>query len=301
MLKKEVKIKYFDKEFCPMVPPVISGTEYIDNIEPDKYPLYVAPYIDGVDLVVRHGVVFETTTGKIVRSMYFNTNFAAVIELSRKFHYTIHTTLKSDRYSNDKLLEEIIAYPMLVGDDVKMYITDVVMDIYYNKMNLLSRIGNLNIMNNFIRSNKVEIVIPQIALGKKDVYLYIDGYALSNKHFVGVTLYKDKGEYKQGFVDLDQTDVVSIDLTSKYTYRIVEFESGYEEIGGNRVPVAHTVIAQNPSGTGVVKLSLEKYPVVIRRHMYLNQLNFRFREVIFSALDIPSFKLPSYRTLIKIK
>ena len=296
MLNNE-KIKYFDKEFCPMVVPVLEGIYHLENIENDLFPIYAAPYVDGVDIVIRHGLVCFNETGEVIRNMYFNQRFYDLIEVSRKFRYTIHCKVKSRTIKNEVVKEQL---NHSLPNDLKLYVTDVVMDPYFNKMQLLSRVGNMTIISSYVKNRYVEILKPMEVLNKKELLSVSEIYVVSNTQYSGVTLFKDKGEYQQGFVEAHEANVVSISFKQKLTYRIISMDVASEHYHGNPVKVA-TKLWLHSSGSDLVPIDLrEQYPLVLRHQIYNNLYNYMSREVIFEAMILPNFKSPKFRTLIEI-
>lgn len=300
-MSNNVKIKHFDKDFCPMVVPVLEGIEHIEHMNKSSFPVHVAPYVDGVHLIFRHGIVHFRDNGVIIRNVFLNECFRSLLNISAKMHFTIHCTLKSSTMDNESIISALGNMTGMLPNDLHGYITDMVFDIFAGKMRAIARVANLSLISRYVTDKHIDILKPVEVNSLKELHQLAEAYSSVNRHYAGITLFKATEVYQQGFVKVEEASVVSITFKKKFSYHIVGMDTETITYRGAQIEVA-TALILHSSGNDVVKLDITgTYNAMFRSLLALNKLNYMSREVVFEGVELPSYTSPKYRTLIEIK
>jgi len=214
-----MQIKYFRSNLVPMEIPVFEGVETLNTIGDSAYPLFARPHIDGVHAMIRHGHFHFLKGDTHFSNLSVKSKFASLLDFARVNHYSMHCTFKSDMVDDEVLTDMLSRFDVITPEedaltnevggnmftcsdvlpgDLKIYITDVVIDAYAEKMNIDSRTANLWFINKEMASECIEVLVPEYCVDNDHLDIKLEDLRRQRSLHDGVVLYSDGSIYTPG-------------------------------------------------------------------------------------------------------
>lgn len=289
----------FVGNFNPMRTPVLNGITHLDNLDTTLFPLYITPFVKGVDIIIQHGIVhFHTIEGKF-RNTDFKEMYNLLIELSRVNKYTVHCTAQCKGLSNYQLAMILANPEAALPVNLKLYVTDVVIDKYADKMVANARVGTLNVIRKELpQTVRLTTPVPIMAPDLKSLYSDIDSY-INHHEYDGVTLWRDRGIYHEGLPEGDY-DKVNISLLTRKEFIIAGTTPILAELDGEEVSITDKLIVHR--GSSFIELPVSHTLSVKEcRTLEYNKKALYGMTAEVEVVELPSHDLPLCKTLIEIR
>lgn len=289
--------KHFVGNFNPMRTPTLSGISHLDNLDTTLFPLYITPFVNGVDLIIQHGKVHFFDLSNSFLNTFFKGKYDLLLELSRVNKYTVHCTAKTNGISNDHLAKILSDPGGTLPVNLELFITDVVIDKYADKMVANARVGTLCAIRKEIKLPGLTTPVPIMAPDLKSLYSDIDSY-INHHKYDGVTLWRDRGTYHEGWPKGDY-DKVNISLLTKKEFLVAGTTPILAELDGEEVQVTDKLIVHR--GSSFIELPVSQtLSVEDCRLLEINKKALYGMTVEIEAIELPSQDLPICRTILKI-
>lgn len=287
----------FVGNFNPMRVPTLHGITHLDNLDTTLFPLYITPFVNGVNLIIQHGKIhFLDFKGSFLNT-FFKGKYDLLLELSRVNKYTVHCTVHSNGVSNDHLARILADPGRTLPLDLELFISDVVIDKYADKMVANARVGILCAIRKEFKMPGLTTPVPVMAPDLKSLYSDIDSY-INHHKYDGVTLWRDKGTYHEGWPEGDY-DKVNISLLTKKDFIVAGTTPILADLDGEEVHVTDKLIVHR--GSSFIELPVSQTLSTEEcRLLELNKEKLYGMTVEIEAIELPSQDLPICRTILRI-
>lgn len=223
-----------------MNPQVYDGPEVLDELDTDLFPLYASPYTDGVKVMLRHGHFHFLDSQVPFRNLSVKEKFLDLVKRSRLGNYSMHCTFYSESTTNEELArllslpncvmeheaESDLAvqfYRDMLPNDLKLIVTDVVIDCFAEKMKYESRAANLWYIDQEVKLDDLKVAQPTLIVDGEHLDILIEEYRRNGVQFDGVTLAEPGSVYIQGDADTP-SGVIVVKLSEETNLEVVEFK-----------------------------------------------------------------------------